>query len=114
MALSPEILAELKATLLEEKSRLETELGRFAKATDTEGNFETKFDDIGDSPDENATEVEEYVDNLGVENTLETQLKDVTEALARMEVGTYGVDEVSGKDISVERLRAYPGARTAI
>lgn len=114
MALSPEIIAELKEKLLEEKKNLEGELGRLGKPTDIKGDFETKFDDIGSAPDENATEVEEYVDNLGVENTLEAQLKDIDDALAKMEEGKYGVDEYTGKEISIDRLRAYPAARTAL
>lgn len=114
MALSSEILTELKQKLLDEKTRLEGELRAFAKPTGTAGDFETKFDDIGVAPDENATEVEEYVDNLGVESSLEAQLKDVLYALERMDKGSYGLDETTGKEISLERLRAYPAARTAL
>lgn len=114
MALTPEVLTELKQKLMAEKTRLEEELGRFAKPTDIKGDFETKFEDIGSDPDDNATEVEGYIGNLGVENSLEAQLKDVTEALSRMERGTYGLDETTGKEISLERLRAYPAARTAL
>lgn len=114
MAIDVETLQVLRERLLREKERLERGLLRFADATGTVGNYETRIEDMGTDPDENASEVEEYVDNLGLEQTLETQLKDVTDALLKIKQGTYGVCEKTGKDIPVERLLAYPGARTAL
>ncbi len=113
MALDTEMLAQLKEKLLEEKVRLESELSRFADAQGS-GNYETRIEDMGTDPDENASEVEEYVDNLGLEQNLEGQLKDVIDALAKMEAGTYGVCETTGEAISFDRLSVYPAARTAL
>lgn len=114
MSLDTSVLSELKTKLLAEKMRLEEELARIATPTGTEGDYETKFDDFGNDPDENASEVEEYVDNVAVEGTLESQLKDVIDALAKMDAGTYGVCEKTGEMIPVERLQAYPAARTKV
>lgn len=114
MALDTATIAKLKEKLLEEKARLEGELSRFADSTGTPGNYETRIEDMGTDPDENASEVEEYVDNLGLEKNLEAQLKDVSDALAKMEAGTYGVCETTGKEIALDRLEAYPAARTAL
>lgn len=114
MALDTQTLANLKELLLAEKGRVEQELSRFATATGVVGNYETQIKDMGTDPDENASEVEEYVDNLALEQTLEAQLKDVNDALLKMEQGTYGICEKTGKEISLDRLEAYPGARTAI
>lgn len=114
MAIDKKTLMELKEKLLEEKSHLEVELSRIGKPTGTPGDYETTIEEIGTDPDENATEVEGYVDNLGVESNLEGQLKDVRDALAKMDQGTYGVCEKTGKEISVDRLRVYPAARTAL
>jgi len=69
---------------------------------------------IGTDPDDNATEVEGYVDNLGLETNLEAQLKDANDALDKMSKGTYGVCEITGEEINVDRLKAYPSARTAL
>jgi DnaK suppressor protein len=113
MALDQATLSTLKEKLLAEKARLESELGRFASATG-EGNYETRMGDMGTDEDENASEVEEYVDNLGLEQNLEAQLKDVRDALAKMEAGTYGVCEATGQAIETDRLVAYPAARTAL
>lgn len=114
MALDTTLLTALKDKLLEEKSRLESELGRFAKATGGEGAYETQIENIGTDPDENATEVEGYVDNLALESNLEGQLKDVIDALQKMEQGVYGICEKTGKEINPERLKVYPAARTEI
>ena len=114
MALKKEIVEELKNKLLQEKARLEEELGVIGKPTDKEGDYETKFDDIGRGKEDNASEVEEYAENVAVEDNLEKQLKEVSDALKRIEKGAYGICENCGQEIDVERLRAYPAARTCI
>lgn len=114
MALDTATLTKLKGKLLMEKGRLESELSRFADSTGTAGSYETRIEDMGTAPDEHASEVEEYVDHLGLEQNLEAQLKDVSDALAKMEKGVYGVCEKTGKEIALDRLEAYPAARTAL
>ncbi|MEI8096546.1 MAG: TraR/DksA C4-type zinc finger protein [Candidatus Moraniibacteriota bacterium] len=114
MALDEKTLAVLKEKLLEEKAHLETELAVFAKSTGVSGNYETQIEEIGTDPDENATEVEGYVDNLGLETNLEAQLRDTNDALDKMEKGVYGMCEKTGAEISTERLMAYPSARTTV
>jgi len=114
MALDEKIIQELKQKLEVEKGRLEKELGILGKPKETPGDYETKFDDIGTDWEDNASEVEEYVDNLGVETNLEQQLKDVNGALEKMEKGTYGICANCGKEIDIEHLRAYPATKTCI
>ncbi|WP_456401843.1 conjugal transfer protein TraR [Hydrogenimonas sp.] len=41
------------------------------------------------------------------------ELKDVNDALKKIAVGRYGIDEESGKKIPINRLLANPAARTA-
>ncbi len=114
MALDTTTLAQLKAMLVAEKSRLEAELGRFAKPSGVAGDYVTQFDNIGTDQDENATEVEEYAGNVAIEGTLETELKEVIDALAKMENGRYGICEKTGEVIPLERLKAHPSARTLV
>jgi RNA polymerase-binding transcription factor DksA len=114
MALDQAVIAELKEKLLIEKKRLESELSGFADSTEVPGDYKTAFDNIGTDEDENATEVEEYVDNLALESNLEGQLRDVDDALAKIEQNTYGICEKTGQEISIERLKAYPAARTVV
>ena len=114
MTIQPEILKELKEKLTNEKTRTEEELSRIAKPTKAVGEYTTSFNEIGTDEDENASEVEEYADNLALETNLQKQLKDISDALDRMENGTYGKCENCSMDISIERLRAYPSARTCL
>lgn len=111
MALSDSKKKEFEERLLSAKSRLEGELSRFADPTGVPGDYETRHEEIGSDQDDNATEVEQYVDNIAVEGTLEAQLADVNDALGRIASGTYGVCAVCGKDIEEGRLEAYPAAR---
>ncbi|MDD2766829.1 MAG: hypothetical protein PHH40_03640 [Candidatus Moranbacteria bacterium] len=112
MALDETTLATLKSKLMEEKARLEAELSVFAKSTDIAGNYETQIEQLGTDLEDNTTEVEGYIDNLGLEVNLEAQLKDVNDALEKMTQGTYGVCEKTGEQINTDRLMAYPSART--
>ncbi len=114
MALDQETLTKLRMKLEAEKRRIEADLEKIAQKT-SDGNFTAKFpDDIGDRVDENATEVEEFADNVAVSDTLEAQLKDINDALAKMDTGTYGICEKTGKEIPIARLQAYPAARTVV
>ena len=114
MTLDKNILDQLREKLLEEKKRIPGELEVIGKPTTAAGDYSTNFSEIGDDEDENATEIEEYTDNLALESNLEKQLKEILEALERIETGTYGKCENCNSDIPVERLMAYPAAKTCI
>lgn len=114
MPLEKNVIEELKSSLIDEKSRIEGEINKIASKNPQEGGYETKFNEIGSGEDENASEVEEYTDNLALEKTLEKQLKNIGEALAKIEAGTYGLCEKCGKEIDVDRLRAYPSAKNCM
>ena len=114
MALQPEILTQLKEKLLSEHARTEDELKRIAKPTKAVGEYATSFSEIGTDEDENASEVEEYTDNLALETNLQKQLKEISDALERIEMGTYGKCENCNAEIPTERLQAYPAARTCM
>jgi len=111
MSLDQKTLNELKEKLIQERERIKEELSRIAKPTKDANDYNTTFNNIGDDEDENASEVEEYTDNLALENVFEKQLKEITEALEKIELGTYGKCENCQADIAIERLRAYPAAK---
>lgn len=46
--------------------------------------------------------------------SLRANLDEVDAALARIDDGTYGIDEVTGEPIDAERLEAFPTARTNV
>lgn len=115
MTIDKKILEELRQQLVKEKADLEANISRIARPVNAkEGDYETTFDEIGSDRDDNATEVDQYSDNVSVENTLEKKLQEVIDALERIDKGTYGVCENCNKDIDIERLKANPSARTCI
>lgn len=106
--------SELKLKLEDEKTKLENELKKIAKPTDNPEDFEAKYEDFGDDRDDNASEVEEYSDNVALENNLEMQLRDVNDALGKIVQNAYGICENCGEDIDIERLKAYPAAKACV
>jgi len=120
-------LQEIKLRLESQKAAIETELEKFAKKDERlKGDWDTKYpktgkaDSGGQSLEDAADTVEEYVNLLPIEHNLEIRLRDINLALEKInkdengegeERGSYGVCEHCGKDIPEDRLRIYPEAR---
>lgn len=66
--------------------------------------------DLGDS----AWQVLTKEEILSERNRLTEQIEEIDNALKRIDQGTYGFSEVSGKPIPVERLKAMPTATTLV
>lgn len=108
-------LQTLQDKLMEEKAKLEEELGRFASRNpQNDADFNADFPQLGEKEDENASEVAEYSKDLTLERTLEASLKDVNKALDRMKDGTYGVCKYCSKPIDEKRLMARPTSTSCI
>ena len=107
-----------KDKLMKEKTLLEEELSTVGKKNPAHPEeWQATVDDSDiDTADENevADKIGELDDHAAILDQLETQLKEVTNALAKMDKGTYGVCERSGKLIERARLEANPSARTDI
>ncbi len=104
-------IEEMRAYILGEKDRLESELGSFAKENpQAEGGFESKWENLGNSEEDNAVEVAEYINTIGVERELEARLGEMRQALERVDNGTYGVCANCGQDIPPARLKIKPEA----
>jgi DnaK suppressor protein len=56
----------------------------------------------------------EYETKLLLSVSQKEFLREIDEALLRIEDGTYGICELTGEEISLERLRALPTARLSI
>lgn len=69
-------------------------------------------DDRDPDPMDAATTLVNQGELLGKVGQLEEILARVENALARIDEGTYGISEVSGKPIPIERLEALPYATT--
>jgi RNA polymerase-binding transcription factor DksA len=111
-------LTAFKSRLEAEEQKLLTELQTVGRINpDNPNDWEAIPSDMQDrSTDLNdfADNIEAYETNAAVLKQLETQLVDVRDALAKMENGTYGICEISGTPIELERLEANPAARTCV
>lgn len=63
---------------------------------------------------DSASETYERELDEGLEEDAQAQLREVDEALARIEAGTYGTCTVCGKQIPKERLEAVPWTKLCI
>lgn len=101
------LIEELRGKLEAEKKNVQKELESFAEEDpNLKHNWDTIYPNREDGDkDEEADEVQEYDNKLSLEYSLELKLKDVNEALEKMENGTYGKCEKCGKEIEKERLR---------
>lgn len=111
-----ELLATLKEKLEQEKASLEKELESFAvEDKNLKDNWDAKRPKSPDADmEEKADESQEYENLLSLEHSLELKLKDVNQALEKIEKGEYGICERCGKQIEQDRLMAYPGGRLCI
>jgi RNA polymerase-binding transcription factor DksA len=106
------------------KVRLEEHLARLTAELSAIASHDAHTDDwealpVGADqaePDQNdeADVVEEWNERRAVVAALEMEYHDVKRALRKMSEGTYGICEVSGEPIEVERLEINPAARTCI
>jgi DnaK suppressor protein len=108
--LSSEDIERFRKRLLEDRANLESriqarasELGRGSRA---DGG-------VGDQGDEARAiaDREQAIDDNQLEGEL---LSRIDKALSRIEAGTYGLSEISGKPIPMERLEALPTATTLV
>ena len=108
-------IQKMKDQLLEEKKRLDQELGHFShRNPQVKNDFETNFPNFGEGEDENASEVAKYGDDLSVEDSLEKSLQDAEAALDRLEKGLYGICKYCQSQIDERRLEARPSASSCI
>lgn len=102
-----------KTKLLAEKAKLQSELGDIG-SNKNDDNWDAKNTIDADTADDTevADKFEELEINEGIVSTLEIQLKDVDDALDKIESGSYGKCETCNEQIEEDRLEANPSART--
>ena len=112
--ISNDLIEENKKKLLAEQKRIQKVLTN-EDVPDREfpGGMKPTYDELGNEEGENASEVENFGNQLAVTEELESQLKKIEWALARIEDGTYGKCS-EGDDIEEDRLRALPTAETCL
>ena len=109
-----DFIKKIKEKLEKEKEVIEKELESFAKRDPKlKGDWDSlypRFD--GGDLEEAADEVEEYSTRLPLEFALELKLRDINSALEKIKKGKYGSCEKCGKNISQDRLKIFPEAKT--
>ena len=110
MILKPEQIARFQKKLVNERRAIEARIAaREGDIMDTVRDEEG----VGDSDDE-AQLLYDREDGIVSNELDQQQLEQVKKALARIDAGTYGVSEVSGKPIPLARLEAVPSATTLV
>ena len=117
-------LNELRKKLEEERGTLTAELLTIATPDpNLKGDWNVKHEEWEEGEvgsEENletgvaADESEEDQKNKALSDRLELRLRDVNDALQRMDGETYGICETCKKPIPLERLEANPAAKTDI
>lgn len=102
------------AQLETEKNRLLAELKAIAEKTPgTPGEWQAVPESNGlDTREDVAEKFEELEERRAAQHNLEISLKAVEDALVKIKNGTYGLCEISGEPIELDRLEANPAART--
>ncbi len=95
---------ELHGVLLEMRHAYQAKLAQIeqAKALDITGTGYTNHQA------DDATMVYDQTVNVSTSRAAKTRLRQIEEALARFEAGTYGVCERCGQEIDIARLEAIP------
>jgi RNA polymerase-binding transcription factor DksA len=107
-----------KDLLVAEKENLEKELSTVGrKNPDNQKDWQATEMAAGEDvdpadEDEVAEGISEYEDNSAILKQLEIRLNEVTNALEKIENGTYGICKVCGEKIEEDRLEANPAAPT--
>ncbi len=108
--LKPEQIARFRKKLTAEQRAIE------ARIAAREGDImDTVRDEEGVGDNEDEAQLTYGREDGIVSDELDAlQLEQVKKALARIDAGTYGLSEVSGKQIPLDRLEAVPSATTLV
>lgn len=106
---------KIKKELLARQAEITNELKELAGDMDSgQEKKRVKFPDFGDKIDENAQEIGEYSTNLATDKVLQNTLRDINNAIDRIEKGTYARCQYCQQPISKKRLLARPVASACI
>jgi len=107
--------AEARARLEAERERVEGLIrGKRGDLDAERQSGEAELADYDQHPADSATDTFEQEQDLSILDALEAELAEIEAAIARIEEGTYGIDEITGAPIDPDRLEAVPQARTNV
>ena len=85
--LDKETTEKIKQELLEKKKQILVEMKSISGDGGETKKHKVKFPDFGNKNDESAQEIDQYSTNLATEKVLENSLRDINNALVRIEKG---------------------------
>jgi len=105
----------MREALEEERAHIEEKLETFSKKSPaTSDVVDGTYPEYGDDEDDNVHEIEEHMVNISLKGSFEKQLRDVIDALERLDNDTYGICKYTGEKIDEKRLRARPTSSSSI
>lgn len=105
-------LARFRVRLLEQKKELEDRVQDHYGMREPMSTSLQEFSMYDNHPADIGSEMFEREKDLALDSLDRETLKEIDQALSRMEEGTYGICTVCGQDIMEERLEALPQAQT--
>ena len=109
MALTVKQQGAFQERLMQERARIQAELASLDAEVAALGNDQqTEGGSTGNHMADGATDIAEQDRDLALISTLQERLREVDQALDRLQRGTYGVCENCGKPIPAERLEVRP------
>ena len=112
--MSKAFLEKQKKKLEAEKKEIEEELKNITEKGEISNHFRVKYPQLGSKEEENAEEVEKYIENLDLEGHLEDLLRNIRNALLRIKQKKYGICQQCKKKIDKVRLEVYPAATLCV
>ena len=105
-----------RTTLLEERERVQRAIANLRE--DHPGTADEEVEEVSGSSDNHLADTAAVTLDREIDYTLEENsgqvLAEIDSALEKIEAGTYGICSNCGKDITPERLEAYPWASLCI
>lgn len=103
---------KIKDQLVQEKKRLEKELSGFAQKG--KRGFKFIMSSFGSKDEEHVADVANLDNNISLSANLEKSLRDVDEALEKVDQGAYGICKLCNQPIEPPRLKVFPAATTCV
>jgi RNA polymerase-binding transcription factor DksA len=104
-----------RGRLLDERERLQSLIRELdGELGESEQDASDELSSVDQHPADTASDTFEREKDDAIRGSLERELEEVDAALARIDAGTYGIDEETGAPIADARLEALPTARTNI
>jgi len=106
--MTQEKIEYFKQELLKEKQEIINSLKKFAVEDTDDKDFNSKRPQYGNSDDDFVQETNDHLTNVTMEHILEDKLKEIDQALEKIENNTYGICEKCNKEIEEKKLEINP------